>query len=116
MVDIAGYRIAWPGGIFFKGQVWMPPNTAKFASQKDYAGQGGKGNLWRGGITRKHRSTAFTEDYASLLNQKVDILVTHEAPCCHPHGFPAYGVGIRNIRMLDSGSIANKRVGLIVQK
>ncbi|MBY0572775.1 MAG: metallophosphoesterase, partial [Undibacterium sp.] len=27
-------------------------------------------------------------DYASLASQKADILVTHEAPSCHPHGFP----------------------------
>lgn len=148
VVDIAGYRIAGLGGIF-RGQVWMPPNTPKFTSQKDYAGRGGKGNLWRGGIARKHRSTIFPEDYAFLLNQKADILVTHEAPSCHPHGFPAidqlvksmrvdlsfhghhhenynyqttcqslgfdaYGVGMRNIMVLDSGSLATKRVELIV--
>ncbi len=88
VVEIGGYRIAGLGGIF-RGQVWMPPNDPKFDSQEDYTRQGGKGNLWRGGITRKHRSTIFPIDYASLASQKADILVTHEAPSCHPHGIAA---------------------------
>ena len=67
----------------------MPPNDPKFDSQEEYARHGGKGNLWRGGLTRTHRSTIFPIDYASLASQKADILVTHEAPSCHPHGFSA---------------------------
>jgi Icc-related predicted phosphoesterase len=88
VVEIGGYRIAGLGGVF-RGQVWMPPNDPKFASQVAYARHGGKGNSWRGGLSRKHRSTIFPADYASLLNQHADILVTHEAPSCHPHGFAA---------------------------
>ncbi|MFZ6800104.1 metallophosphoesterase family protein [Undibacterium sp. Di24W] len=87
VVEIGGYRIAGLGGVF-RGQVWIPPTDPKFDSQEDYAHHGGKGNLWRGGLTRKHRSTIFPIDYASLASQKADILVTHEAPSCHPHGFP----------------------------
>lgn len=87
VVEIGGYRIAGLGGVF-RGQVWMPPNDPKFDSQEDYARHGGKGNLWRGGLTRKHRSTIFPIDYASLAGQEADILVTHEAPSCHPHGLP----------------------------
>jgi predicted phosphodiesterase len=35
----------------------------------------------------KHRSTIYPDAYEKLADQKADILVTHEAPSCHPHGF-----------------------------
>lgn len=88
VVEIGGYRIAGLGGVF-RGQVWIPPTDPKFDSQEDYPHHGGKGNLWRGGLTRKHRSTIFPNEYSLLLKQQAVILVTHEAPSCRPHGFPA---------------------------
>jgi len=36
-----------------------------------------------------HLSTIFWDVYAALWEQQADILVTHEAPSCHPHGFTA---------------------------
>ncbi len=41
----------------------------------------------RAGKLLKHHSTIFPADYERLADQKADILVTHEAPSCHPHGF-----------------------------
>ena len=41
----------------------------------------------RQGKLLKHRSTIFPADYERLADQKADVLVTHEAPSCHPHGF-----------------------------
>jgi predicted phosphodiesterase len=41
----------------------------------------------RVGKLLKHHSTIFPADYERLADQKTDILVTHEAPSCHPHGF-----------------------------
>lgn len=35
----------------------------------------------------KHRSSIFPADYNALADQTADILVTHEAPSCHPFGF-----------------------------
>ena len=86
VVEIAGYKIAGLGGVF-RGQVWMPPNQPKVMSQVEYSIRQGNGNLWRCGVSRKHRSTIFPEAFAALSNQYADILVTHEAPSCHPHGF-----------------------------
>ena len=43
----------------------------------------------RNGKLRKHKSSIFTDDYMQLFTQTADILVTHEAPSCHPHGFRA---------------------------
>lgn len=43
----------------------------------------------RAGKLLKHHSTIFPADYERLADMKADILVTHEAPSCHPHGFEA---------------------------
>ena len=36
-----------------------------------------------------HRDTIFPEDFDALAALRCDILVTHEAPSSHPHGFAA---------------------------
>lgn len=88
VVEIAGVRVAGLGGVF-RGQVWMPPEPPKYESSAEYVARCGKGNLWRGGLPRKHRSSIFPEDYVRLVGEHADILVTHEAPSVHPHGFDA---------------------------
>lgn len=87
-VEIAGLRIAGLGGVF-RGKVWEPPTLARFDTPQQYQAQCGKGNLWRGGLPLKHRSTIFPVDFESLQKQRADILVTHEAGSAHPHGFAA---------------------------
>ena len=87
MVKIGGYRIAGLGGVL-EVKCGCRPMIPSSIRKEDYARHGGKGNFWRGGLTRKHRSTIFPIDYASLASQKADILVTHEAPSCHPMDSP----------------------------
>ncbi len=41
----------------------------------------------KNGQLRKHCSTIFPETVRKLASQRADILLTHEAPGCHPHGF-----------------------------
>jgi predicted phosphodiesterase len=43
----------------------------------------------RYGKDLKHYSSIFWNVYADLWEQQADVLVTHEAPSCHPHGFSA---------------------------
>jgi len=86
VVEVAGTRIAGLGGIF-RGQIWDASGKPVFASKEDFLARCGKGNRWRGGMPRKHRSTIFPDDYQALMNERADILVTHEAPSCHWHGF-----------------------------
>ena len=88
VVEIAGLRIAGLGGVF-RGKVWAPPAPATFENPKQYLAHCGKGNFWRGDLPLKHRSTIFPVDYERLQKQRADILVTHEAPSSHPHGFAA---------------------------
>lgn len=93
VVDICGVKIAGLGGVF-RGQVWNPLVDAvpRFESAKQFLSKAGKGNLWRGGLTLKHRSTIFPDVIKQLqtgriIKEGVDILVSHEAPDLHRHGF-----------------------------
>ena len=86
VVKVAGVRIAGLGGIF-RGQVWSASDQPRYLSAKAFLAQCGKGNRWRSGLPRKHRSTIFPDEVSQLRRQKADVLVTHEAPSCHPHGF-----------------------------
>lgn len=88
VVEVAGARIAGLGGIF-RGSVWSPPSPPRYASAEEFLAHCGKGNRWRNGLPRKHRSSVFPNDYNALLWEKADVLITHEAPSCHPHGFHA---------------------------
>lgn len=86
VVEIAGRRIAGLGGVF-RGHIWMPPGHKNFLTQKEYVAKSSKDNRWRNGLPRKHYSSIFPGDYHHLAQQKADILVSHEAPSAHPHGF-----------------------------
>jgi hypothetical protein len=88
VVEIAGQRIAGLGGVF-REQVWAPPASWAFETPKEYIAKCGKGNRWRDGLPRKHHSSIFPVDYYQLAGQRADILVTHEAPSAHQHGFTA---------------------------
>jgi predicted phosphodiesterase len=88
VAEVAGVRIAGLGGIF-RGQIWSAPDQPHYPSAEAFLAQCGKGNHWRGGLPRKHRSSIFPIDYETLLQEKADVLVTHEAPSCHPYGFQA---------------------------
>lgn len=94
VVDIAGIRVAGLGGVF-RGEVWYPPDiNVQFESYEKYinwlANQQPlrlRNSTISTGKARKHRSTIFYEQYITLYGQTADILVTHEAPSCHPNGF-----------------------------
>ncbi len=88
VVEIGGFKIAGLGGIF-RSQVWYPPEPPQCITRQDFQARCGKGNLWRGGLPRKHRSSIFPEDILLFQGLKADILVSHEAPKEHPHGFQA---------------------------
>ena len=89
---VAGIRIAGLGGVF-RGKIWMPPETPKFDSYaawlKAAKPRHGEGNVVHETQARTHRSTIFWDTYSRLRDQRADVLVTHEAPSVHPHGFAA---------------------------
>lgn len=101
IVSIEGLRVAGLGGIF-RGEVWYPPEDAQHAS---YAAlESSEKYLPRVKAHRneralKHSSTIFPDIYDALADQRADILVTHEAPSCHPHGFEAINLLARSMHV-----------------
>ncbi|MDE2465070.1 MAG: metallophosphoesterase [Alphaproteobacteria bacterium] len=97
VVEVAGVRIAGLGGIF-RGEIWSPDRAVEptFASLQAYR----EGLRLRThpkhwalkqqslGVI-KHCSSLFPEDFDALVAQDAEVLVTHEAPSCHPQGFAA---------------------------
>ena len=93
VVKVAGVRIAGLGGIF-EQEIWHPDAKAgnpSWASYEAYAA----GLTSRGaritpesaaGRLQKHRTSIFYNMYEQLYGDNADVLVTHEAPLCHPAG------------------------------
>ncbi|MBT2334081.1 metallophosphoesterase [Variovorax paradoxus] len=92
IVEIAGYKVAGLGGIF-RSKIWdprRPIEEAAFMSGDAMRRSMRPEERWRDDISRRHRSTIFPGDYLQLLRSPpADILVTHEAPAVHPHGWQA---------------------------
>ncbi len=83
-----GTRLAGLGGVF-RERVWMPPNEPKFLTAEHLAYATSPYDRWRDGPSLRHWSSICKTDVDVLVKQRADILVTHEAPSCHPHGFAA---------------------------
>jgi predicted phosphodiesterase len=94
VVEVAGVRIAGLGGVFRKS-MWDPaadqaPSFASLADLKHHLSQGGRVRAGTGAQQlRRHASTIFPADIARLAGKRVDVMVTHEAPRPHRHGFQA---------------------------
>jgi hypothetical protein len=82
-------RIAGLPGVF-KPRVWHPgEGPPSFTTRAAFHAALRPGEAWRGGLPLFHRDTIFPEDFDRLAGIRCDILVAHEAPSCHPHGFAA---------------------------
>jgi predicted phosphodiesterase len=101
VLEIAGCRVAGLGGVFRK-RIWDPEGSdvPEIRNWKALATAQNKlrphrlriedpsvEQISRDSELRKHASTIFYDDWFNLYGQLADILVTHEAPDCHPHGF-----------------------------
>jgi len=91
--EIAGLRIGGLPGVF-KPRVWHPRggpaervDPPRFHTRAAFQASLRPDELWRGGLPLWHRDTIFPEDFVTLGSARCDILVTHEAPSSHEHGF-----------------------------
>ena len=100
VVEIDGLRVAGLGGIF-RESIWYPQTSADiepvYPDYKTYLKQmlGVEHGLKSPplvGDALMHKSTIFWNDWIQLFGQQADILVTHEAPSCHPNGFKGIDV------------------------
>jgi hypothetical protein len=99
VVDLDGIRVAGLGGNFL-GRVWYPPGVVKFQSKEAALNRGAF--QWRNG-QRPNPSLhggIYPDDVERLALQSADILVTHEAPSCHDHGFPVIDGLARSLQVV----------------
>lgn len=123
VVEIDGVRVAGLGGVF-REDIWWPnpiDNNPHYESYEDYMQRSEAGHILSRmdkavrlssdaqnqlvkakGKQLKHRSTIFISEYYELVAQEADILVTHEAPSCHPYGFMAIDELARSMRVQKS--------------
>ena len=93
VTDLNGLRVAGLPGVF-KPSVWYPraedgTEPPLFRNKEQFLAAQPKARWWRDGIPLWHRDTIFPDDMDRLAKQNFDVLVTHEAPSCHRHGFGA---------------------------
>lgn len=86
---VGGCVVAGLGGVF-KERVWHPRREVAQAvhlTRRDYMRHLPRGDRWRDGMPLRARDAIFPEDVVALRRVQADVLATHEAPSCHPHGF-----------------------------
>jgi predicted phosphodiesterase len=87
-----GTRLAGLGGVF-RESVWHPDRAGArqgvpvFRTRAEHGMATPQQDQWHGGHSRKHWGTIYPEELDRLSQLSADILVTHEAPGYHPHGF-----------------------------
>jgi predicted phosphodiesterase len=87
VTTIQGVRIAGLPGIF-KPRVWHPADgPPSYPTRAAFQAALRPNEPWRDGLPLFHRDTIFPEDFDRLAAKHCDILVTHEAPSSHRHGF-----------------------------
>lgn len=101
VTELDGVRVAGLGGNFM-GRVWSPPAQASFQNKQKAMNRGAY--QWRDGQKPNPslHAAIYPDDVATLSKLRADILVTHEAPSCHPHGFAALDELVRSMRVVRS--------------
>lgn len=90
VVNIAGYQVGGLGGVF-RESVWDPRRPmpdAAFPSAEKLRRHMKADERWRDGISLRHRSSIFPDEFTRLAVQRADILVTHEGLGGALHGQP----------------------------
>ncbi|MCX7098437.1 MAG: metallophosphoesterase [Methylococcales bacterium] len=100
VTEIAGLRVAGLSGIFL-GRVWYPPQPPKWSGKQHYLHHQ-PSNSKNVGMSLKYKSAIWHDEFEALKALKADILVTHEAPGSHRHGFKVIGelaaaMGVKHI-------------------
>lgn len=84
VIEIDGQRIAGIGGTFNK-HLWLPPEMPIHDNYASWEEANKNDKYFH---TKKNDAIGaiFYDDYIQMMDMKADILITHEAPTCHPYG------------------------------
>lgn len=104
VTEVCGLQVAGLGGNF-QTRIWNPKHgdgQPRWRRRQDFLRHvrpGGRwrvsdghdiwGRKWGFGLPLKARGAIWPEDYDRLAGQRADVLVLHEAPSTHEHGFKA---------------------------
>lgn len=83
-----GLRLAGLGGVF-RGSVWDPRVAAEpsFRDRQQHTKATPRQDRWHDSVHLRHWSSIYPDQLNDLADLRADILVTHEAPGYHIHGF-----------------------------
>ena len=100
VTEIAGLRVVGLGGIFL-GRVWYPPQKPKWQGKEHYLNNQSI-NVQQSEMVLKYKSAIWYDEFEALKLLKADVLVSHEAPGSHRHGFHVIGelaaaMGVKHI-------------------
>jgi len=93
-VHLDGINVAGLGGNFL-GRVWYPPAEPVFRNRAQAFG----GRPVRQKPSPSLSGAIYPDEVASLAKFRADILVTHEAPSCHHHGWEVFDDLARSLRV-----------------
>lgn len=99
VLDLDGVRVAGMGGNFL-GRVWYPPEAPKIRSRHEATYR--HPNLVKRGQLHAPvlHGAIYPDEVQALAAQQADILVTHEAPSCHHHGWEALDQLARDLQVV----------------
>lgn len=84
VVEMNGVRVAGMGGNFM-GRIWAPPGNPTYLNYKVATSRGSSREV----PASFYKGAIYPDDFDKLAKMRADILLTHEAPACHPYGFAA---------------------------
>ncbi len=96
VTELDGIRVAGLPGVF-KPSVWYPRSDdpsqpiepPRYRTSNEFLAALPAARRWRDDLPLWHRDTIFPDAFERLARERFDVLVAHEAPSCHPHGFTA---------------------------
>ena len=95
VIEVAGLRIAGLGGVF-KPRIWYPrvdePGGViepPHSLREEFLASLPVREQWRGGLPLGIAIRSSQKISRRLAQHRFDVLVSHEAPSCHRHGFAA---------------------------
>lgn len=101
VLDLEGVRVAGMGGNFL-GRVWYPPEAPKIRSRHEATYR--HPNLVKRGQLHAPvlHGAIYPNEVQALAALQADVLVTHEAPSCHHHGWEALDQLARDLGVVRS--------------